>query len=602
MKKTHHIFEETQREAIINRPHNLFGSIKTITKERFCIKDDSIEFRESSIVPALLKIFMEAVDNPIDVAIKYNLDIKIDIEVTEDEIIIKDNGPGIPNIKDEVGEYLVFKAFCKYNTSSNYKEFKNQGQKGVNGIGIKGSNTLSTFFKVTNDDAKTKVTIESTENNLHHKIKEAKSSGKSGVEISFKPDFKIIEGKEGKISEEHISRMREYVLMQALTYPNISLTFNKKKLNYTGKKFVSLFNKVNVLEETNDYFLAITSNEFDDFKQVSYVNGLETSKGGTHVEYLMVNLVNPIRVKLLKKYKTIKPADIRNKLQLILVAKNVKDIDWDGQTKESITTPNKYWSEYFKDIEFEKLASKILKTPEIIDPITEVYKIKEELKKRQDLKSLNKTVKKIKSEKYLPSIGKKKYLALVEGESAFGGLSPVLGRKEIGYYILKGKPLNAYSADQSKFTSNKELSELYKIIQNENYEYIIYATDQDLDGMHIRGLLTGFFLKYLPELKGRIGMLQTPVIGVKKNNKLVRWYYNIEDEVKTNSGETSKYYKGLGSHKEADLKEIVTKDGLEKMIDILEFDDDKIIDDWLGDNAEKRKDYILANDFSIAKL
>ena len=218
------------------------------------------------------------------------------------------------------------------------------------------------------------------------------------------------------------------------------------------------------------------------------------------------------------------------------------------------------------------------------------------------MKDLNKTVKKIKSDKYLPSIGIKKYLLLVEGESALGGLSPVLGRKECGYYTLRGKPLNAYSAPQKKFTENKELSELYKIIQNEEYQYVIYATDQDLDGYHIRGLLTGFFVRYLPELKGKIGMLQTPVIGVTKKDKLTHWYYNLNDDVKLNSGETSNYYKGLGSWDTDDLKEVVQADGLQKMINILEFDDDKVIDEWLGDDSEPRKKYILSNDFSIAKL
>ena len=226
MKKTEHIFEETPREAINNRPHNLFGSVKPIVKERFCVTEDKIEFKESTTVPALIKIFMEAVDNPIDVAIKHNLtNMTISIKVDEESIEVSDDGTGIPNIKcADLEEYLMFKAFCKYNTSSNYKEFKNQGQKGVNGIGIKGSNTLSTEFIGISDDGKSKVTVIATENNLHHQIKESKSSGKTGVTVKFKPDFKIIDGK--KIDDEHIKRMYEYVLMQSLTYPNITFKFN----------------------------------------------------------------------------------------------------------------------------------------------------------------------------------------------------------------------------------------------------------------------------------------------------------------------------------------------------------------------------------------
>ena len=191
---------------------------------------------------------------------------------------------------------------------------------------------------------------------------------------------------------------------------------------------------------------------------------------------------------------------------------------------------------------------------------------------------------------------------IVSHNSALGGLSPVLGRKECGYYTLKGKPLNAYAAQQKKFTDNKELSELYKIIQNENYEYVIYATDQDLDGYHIRGLLTGFFVKYLPALKGRIGMLQTPVLMVTKNDKPIKWQYKINETIDLKYGEVSSYKKGLGSWDIDELKHVVKTDGLQKMINIVEFDDDKIIEEWLGDDSEPRKKYILANDFSIAKL
>ena len=95
---------------------------------------------------------------------------------------------------------------------------------------------------------------------------------------------------------------------------------------------------------------------------------------------------------------------------------------------------------------------------------------------------------------------------ITEGDSATGGLIDPIGRSESSFYSLKGKPLNAYSASTQKFTSNKELSELFSIIRNENYQYIIPATDQDLDGIHIRGLIVGFVEKYLPEYKDKIGV------------------------------------------------------------------------------------------------
>lgn len=197
---------------------------------------------------------------------------------------------------------------------------------------------------------------------------------------------------------------------------------------------------------------------------------------------------------------------------------------------------------------------------------------------------------------------------IVSHNSARGGLMPVLGRKEFGFYEMKGVPLNAYDASQSKFTNNKELSELYSIAMKEGYEYIIYGTDQDLDGIHIRGLLLGFFRRYLPDYlnKGKTGSLNTPILGAKKGGKVVKWWYRIGDfDADKSKGLDIKFYKGLGSWKEKDLKEIIAKDGIDKMIDIFEVDDETILDNWLlGDKkySDKRKEYIKANTFSLIKL
>lgn len=600
MKLNPQIIEETQREAIINRPHNLAGSIMRVVKERFTITPNSIELKETRVVPAVIKLFQEALDNPIDVAIKtdYQYGNKVEITVTKDTITVKDNGYGISSVVGEDGEYPLYKATCKYNTSSNYKT-ENEGQKGVNGIGIKLSNTLATKFYAESCDGIKMVMLESTENNLHHKIKEKPCKDK-GTMISFKPDFKIFEIDE--LDEEHINRMFEYTLMQALTYPEIDFKFNGKKVSYTPKKFLELFGVEFELIQSEDYFVAIMPNATDDFRQLSFVNGLETQRGGTHVDYIANNVISGIRSKLLKKYPSIKPGDIKNKLQIVIIARKFKGLNWDGQTKESVTNPIKDMSDYFSAIDFEKVVNKLMKNDSIINPITEVYKIKEELKRRQELKGLDKPVKKIKSEKYLPAIKHKKYLLLCEGASAVGGLSPVLGRNECGYYELKGKPMNAWSQPQSKFTSNTELSELYKIVQQEGYEYIVVASDQDLDGIHIRGLLSGFVEKYLPDSKDKFCFLQTPIVALKKAGKTVKWFYDLDEynafDIK---GYESKYFKGLGSWTEKDLKLIVEQDGLSKMIQQIDFDSTEMMDDWLGDkNADKRKEYIQANNFSIA--
>jgi DNA topoisomerase-2 len=343
-------------------------------------------------------------------------------------------------------------------------------------------------------------------------------------------------------------------------------------------------------------------NNDDDFRQFSYVNGLKIPEGGNHINLITDNVVSRLREKLQRKYKNIKPGDIKNKLMVVAFITDFPNPKFASQTKERLTNNVKELNEFI-DVDWDKFSLKIYKNQEILDPITEVYRIKEELKRRKELQSLNKTKKKIKSDKYLPATKRKDYLMICEGDSAVGGLSPVLGRSNIGYYALKGKPLNVYGATSSKFTANKELSELYQIILNEGYKYIVFATDQDLDGYHIRGLLSGFINQYLPNFKDRIGILNTPVIGVKKGKKLTKWYYNLNDDIKINKGEVSKYYKGLGSWKESDLKIVVQKDGISKMVVPIEFNDDGILDDWLNPKkADTRKEMIMENEFNIVKL
>lgn len=593
---------ETQREAIVNRPYNLAGTINLVNRERYKITPSSIELVEQSTIPALLKLFMESLDNPIDVAIKggcKNIAIKVD----NSTITVADDGYGISSAKHANGQLNLYNAMCEYNSSSNYKANKGQGQKGTNGIGIKLCTTLSTYFKAVSDDGKKVTTVIATDNNLNHKVSQKKTTGKKGTTISFKPDFEIFDGLD-EIDQEHIDRMYEYTLVQALTYPNINFKFNGRVVKQTPRQFIKLLGEDAVIEQTDDYFFAVLPNELDDFRQISFVNGLETWESGSHITVIVDEIVKGVREKLIKKYKTIKIGDIRNKLQFVLIAKNMKHIAWEGQTKSKISSSPKQVREYYAKTDIPAFIAKVLKSNEIVEPITEFFKLKEELKKQKELSALDKPQKKrIKSEKYLPATRIKKYLCVTEGASATGGLLPVLGREECGFYELKGKPLNAYNAVSSKFTGNKELSELYQIAKNEGYQYLIYATDQDLDGIHIRGLLTGFIERYLPELKGSVGILNTPVIIVMKNKKPVRWSYTLSDDILIKAGETSKYFKGLGTHTKATLKPVIAKDGLEKMIDILEFDNSEVIDDWLSDKkADKRKEYIMANEFSIAKV
>ena len=600
----------TEREHIITRPQMYIGAVDLTTSNEYILtENDKIEYQEIKIVPGFIKTINEIIDNSVDVAIKTNFKSsnEISIKMTDEFIEVQDNGTGIPVIKNSDGHYLAELAWGHARAGSNFDDDKNRTQIGLNGVGSFATNCFSTKFIGKTDDGKKCYTITFKDNAKSFTDKETESTGKTGVTVKFYPDLEKFGLK--VIDETHMNVIKQRLINLSMTFPEIIFKFNGKKININSfKKYVSLFNENFEIYETEDYKFAILPNESDDFRQFSYVNGLKIPDGGTHIDHIVFNIVTPIREKLIKKYAGIKPADIKNKLMVIAFLKNVKNTKFNSQTKEKITNSASEISSYFGNIDFVKITNKIIKTPAIIDPITEVYKIKEELKKRQELKSLDKVVKKIKSEKYTRPTGENKLLVICEGQSAKNGLMPGLGRDGIGYYELRGKPLNVYESSQTKFAANVELSELYQIIRNENYEMISVASDADLDGIAINGLMIAFFNMYLKEYvkDGKLYRLQTPVMALLDKNKMpVEWIYDLKGELQEKPGLTFKYFKGLGGYTPDQMKKIIEKDGMKKMLLPLEYDDkaEETLDDWYSSaKADKRKENIMNNDFNLIKL
>ena len=593
----------TEREHIITRPSMYIGSVDINTINDYIIVDNKMTYAEVGYVPGLVKIINEIIDNSVDVAIKTNFQFSNEISIKMDstKIEVRDNGTGIPVEKNADGHWLPELCWNHARAGSNFDDDESRTQIGMNGVGSYATACFSKKFVGQTDDGKSRYTITIRDNASSFK-ENIVPSKERGTVVTFEPDLEKFGLTE--IGEVYQNIIRQRLINLSMSFPDITFKFNGRKINVSSfKKYVAMFNENFEFFETEDYRFAILPNEDDDFRHFTYVNGLKIPDGGTHVDVIINNVVSRMKDKLSRKYKTIKPGDIRNKLMLIAFMKNVKNTKFNSQSKEKITNSQSEINAYLGDVPYDQLVNKIFRNEAIIDPIVEVYKIKEELKRKQELKGLEKSQKRIKSDKYLPSIGVNKSIFLIEGQSAFGGLSPVFGRKECGYFTLRGKPLNAYSAPTAKFTSNKELSELYRVLKNEDYEQIVFATDADLDGCHIRGLLMGFFERYMPEFKGKIAILKTPMIVVKKNGKPVRWSYSLSESIEPKAGEVAHWMKGLGSWKTSDLQYIVETDGADKMIDIIEFDDKTIIDDWLSEStSDKRKEYILENDFNIAKI
>lgn len=218
------------------------------------------------------------------------------------------------------------------------------------------------------------------------------------------------------------------------------------------------------MESDSNFTVCVFPNEYDEFKFYTYVNGIDISKGGTHIDYISYEITSRIRDKLIKKYKTIRPGDVKNKLSLVVFFTGFANPEFDSQTKESLSNSQGDITRHLNGkLDFDALAKKILKNDAIIGPVVETFKIKEELKARQELRAAKKI--KVTTDKYMASIGEKKYCLLCEGLSARGGLSSALGRKGFSYFAGRGVPLNAYDAKIQAISANAELKDIAAILE-----------------------------------------------------------------------------------------------------------------------------------------
>ena len=624
----------TGRDQILKRPQMWIGSMSSVQQNMFIINDEHVEQKTIDFIPAFKKCIDEILDNALDALIEHsNAKGEIKVKMSDESIYIEDNGPGIPVIKKKLTEselkslpeaeakqladsYIPYIAWTRLFSGSNFQDSASKTTIGSHGIGSKAAAIFSTKFVGKTDDGKHSCIVKSTNNLEKSTCKIDKSSGKTGTNVEFFPDFARF-GIE-KVEQVYKDLMYQRLLCLSITFPGIKFSFNGKRINVNDKKFLKMFNE-NIESSIFDRgFIGAFPNEKDEFNFFTFVNGMHMSRGGSHVDYVAQQLVNFIRDKLVKKYKNIKPADIKNKLTLVVFLRDFANPKFDSQTKETLTNSMSEVGAYFNNsVDFEKLAKDILKNEAIISPIVDMFKLKEELKARQELKQAKKV--KVKSDKYFPGIGEKKYLFLVEGLSAGAGLMTCLGREGKYYYCLRGLALNCYSASMQKIAANQEVKDVMNIlnidltnkdsINNCEFDKIVIATDSDLDGINISSMLFGWWKRLLPDLyaKHKVYKLNTPIVMLQDSNeKVQKWFYTLDEFKKwENENKSSKlkvvYVKGLGSWDVSSLDTIVKHDGFDKMLDefYLDDDSDKIFDDWLGDDAEPRKKYLREYSFDV---
>ena len=634
-----HKFEVlTGRLQILQRPTMWIGAVNKTTQKMFILTDDKVEHREIEYVPGFKKICDEILDNSLDALIAHsNASGSIKVKIDEEKVSIEDDGPGIPVVKKKLSEieeknlpaeearqiknsYLPQLAWTRLFSGSNFQDDENKTTIGAHGVGSTATAIFSTKFIGKTDDGNKSCVVKSLDNMEKVSCKVGDTSGKSGTVVEFWPDLKRF-GLD-KIDQVYFDLMYQRLLCLAITFPKIKFSFNGKKIDNNEKKFLKLFSENVVSASFDKGFIGIYPNDSDEFNFFTYVNGMHMSRGGSHVDYMSWQIVSPIRDKLVKKYKTIKPADIRNRLSIVVFMRDFPNPKFDSQTKETLTNAQSEISNYLNNkIDFEKLAKDILKNNAVMTPIIDMFKIKEELKARQELKQAKKV--KVKSDKYFPGIGEKKYLFLVEGLSAGGGLMKCLGRDGKYFYCLRGLALNAYDSSIQKIAANQEIKEVMNILNLDltkkddesqviEFDKIVIATDADVDGINIASMLMGWWYKLCPSLykQHKIYRLNTPIVIIEDaKENIKKWFFNLDDFKKweaTNNDKKLKivYLKGLGSLSTSQLDYIIKQQGFESLLEEYTLDDmsDEYFKNWLGPDAEPRKKYMKEYSFDINSI
>lgn len=451
-------------------------------------------------------------------------------------------------------------------------------------------NIFSTFFEIETVDAvRKKLYKQRFEDNMS-KINAPvieKYGKKPYTCIRFCPDYK-------RFSQSGLSKdMYELMIKRvydvcAVTESEVSVYLNGNKLEYKNfEAYANLYigdksSHSRVYEKVNDRWEIVASyNDFNGFEHVSFVNGVWTSRGGKHVEYVVNNITKRLIEIISKKKKdvNIKPQVIKDNL-IVFVKSTIVNPSFDSQSKETLTTPaSKFGSKAeLSDKFYEKLA----KTG-IIERILEISQVadantlkKTDGKKRSLIKGIHKL-----DDANWAGTGKSGdcVLILTEGDSAktmaISGLSEV-GRDRYGVFPLRGKLMNVKDVNVKKLTENEEISNLKKIIGLETgkdyiqdkstlrYGRILIMTDQDTDGSHIKGLIFNMFQTLWPSLLRRNDFMTsmiTPIVKVKKGTNNVISFYSLTDyenwkrDNNDGKGWDIKYYKGLGTSDSKEAKE-----------------------------------------------
>ena len=562
-------------------------------------------------------LLKEVLDNAIDEFVMGN-GKTIEVTVKNNKVTVRDFGRGIPLGK-------VIDVVSKINTGAKYDSKVFKKSVGLNGVGAKAANALSSYFEIKSvRDGQSKI-VEFAQGEITHEQPIQDSSSRKGTKVSFIPD-EILFGKYRFINEYIEKMMWNYCYLN----PQLTIIFN-------GEKFYSENGLFDLLEQriddeilypiihlrADDIEVAIThcKNQYSE-QYYSFVNGQHTVQGGTHQSAFRQALVKTIREFFGKNYES---SDIRQAIHAAISIKVIEPV-FESQTKTKLGStemePNGVSVlTFIKDFLKKHLDNYLHKNPETAEAIERKIKMTEYERKAMD------GVKKLARERAKKaSLHNKKLrdcrvhyndqekenrvnstLFITEGDSASGSITKTRDIQTQAVFSLRGKPLNSYELTKKVVYENEEFNLLQAALNIEEgiddlrYNKIVIATDADVDGMHIRMLLLTFFLQFFPELvkEGHVYILETPLFRVRNKNKTI-YCYNEQERKNAlleigKSAEITRF-KGLGEISPNEFKHFIGPDM--RLDPVILAKEDRIQDllaYFMGKNTKERQDFIIDN-------
>lgn len=559
----------------------------------------------------------EVIDNSIDEHMMGYGKV-IDVKITDQRVTVRDYGRGIPLGK-------VIDCVSKINTGAKYDSNAFQKSVGLNGVGTKAVNALSNYFKVqAYRDGKTKL-AEFKKGKISNDAKITKSSDKNGTAILFEPD-------ESMFKNYHF--IPEYLddLMWNYAFLNAGLT-----INYNGKKFYSKDGLLDLLKQKieaeevrypiihlkgNDIEFALTHGTQYGEEYYSFVNGQNTTQGGTHLAAFREGVVKGVRAYFKKDYDA---SDIRASI-VAAIAVRVQEPVFESQTKTKLGSihiaPNGPTVRSFigdfvaKELEIylhsnpkssEALLKRIQQSERERKEIAGIKKLANERAKKANLhnKKLRDCRFHFNEEKGARS--QESMIFITEGDSASGSITKSRDVETQAVFSLRGKPLNCFGLTKKVVYENEEFNLLQHALNIEDgleglrYNKVIVATDADVDGMHIRLLLLTFFLQFFPELvkSGHVFILETPLFRVRNKKETIYCYTEEEkrDAVdKLGSKPEITRFKGLGEISPDEFGRFIGENiRLQPVILGKDSHLAKLLEFYMGKNSPTRQEFIIDN-------